>query len=202
MFNEDRKMKANLIYIMGASGSGKDSLMRYAREKLAKHTNIVFAHRYITRPADVGGENHVSLSPDEFSSRVAAGLFALHWQSHGYYYGIGIEIDLWLTRGLTVIVNGSRKYLQNVYNRYTNVVPILIEVSPDILRLRLQNRNRETGEQIEKRLQRHQILANACEGCLKVNNDGQLNEGGDTLIDLILHYSVNDFLHPDRGIHP
>lgn len=34
-------MKARLIYVMGASGSGKDSLMGYAREKLAKHSNIV-----------------------------------------------------------------------------------------------------------------------------------------------------------------
>ncbi len=56
-------MKARLIYVMGASGSGKDSLMRYAREKLAKHSNIVFAHRYITRPADAGGENHCVAHP-------------------------------------------------------------------------------------------------------------------------------------------
>ncbi|MGX7950177.1 MULTISPECIES: phosphonate metabolism protein/1,5-bisphosphokinase (PRPP-forming) PhnN [Desulfovibrionaceae] len=194
-------MKARLIYVMGASGSGKDSLMRYAREKLAKHSNIVFAHRYITRPADAGGENHVSLTPDEFSSRVAAGLFAFHWQSHGHHYGIGIEIDQWLASGATVIVNGSREYLPQVSGRYHNVVPLLIEVSADVLRERLLSRGRETREQVEKRLQRHQALAGACKGCLKVNNDGPLHEGGDTLIDLILHDSVNDRLQPDRRLH-
>jgi len=152
-------MKNRLIYVMGASGSGKDSLMRYAREKLARHPNIVFAHRYITRPADAGGENHVSLSPDEFASRAAAGLFALHWQSHGHHYGIGIEINQWLANGATVIVNGSREYLPHVVSRYGDVVPLLIEVSPDVLRERLLRRGRETREQVEKRLQRHQDLA-------------------------------------------
>lgn len=193
-------MKNRLIYVMGASGSGKDSLMRYSRKKLAKHPNIVFAHRYITRPADAGGENHVSLSPDEFASRAAAGLFAFHWQSHGHQYGIGIEIDQWLASGATVIVNGSREYLPHVSDRYHNVVPLLIEVSPDVLRERLQSRGRETRDQVEKRLQRHQVLASACVGCLKVNNDGQLHEGGDAFIGLILHYSVNDCLQVDRSI--
>jgi ribose 1,5-bisphosphokinase len=35
-------MKNRLIYVMGASGSGKDSLMRYAREKLARHHGLFF----------------------------------------------------------------------------------------------------------------------------------------------------------------
>lgn len=193
-------MKARLIYVMGASGSGKDSLMRYAREKLAKHSNIVFAHRYITRPADAGGENHVSLTPDEFSSRVATGLFAFHWQSHGHNYGIGIEIDQWLASGATVIVNGSREYLPHVFRRYRDVVPLLIEVSPDVLRDRLLRRGRENREQIEKRLQRHRLLSGACAEGLHVNNDGPLSESGDTLIGLILHYCVEDCPQPSSGV--
>ena len=193
-------MKNRLMYIMGASGSGKDSLMRYAREKLARHPNIVFAHRYITRPADAGGENHVSLSPDEFASRTAAGLFALHWQSHGHHYGIGIEINQWLANGATVIVNGSREYLPQVSGHFKDVVPLLIDVSPDVLRERLLRRGRETRVQVEKRLLRHQALSGACVECLKVNNDGQIHEGGDVLIDLILYYSMGNCIQPSRCI--
>lgn len=193
-------MKNRLIYVMGASGSGKDSLMRYAREKLARHPNIVFAHRYITRPADAGGENHVSLSPDEFASRAAAGLFALHWQSHGHHYGIGIEIDQWLANSATVIVNGSREYLPHVVSRYGDVVPLLIKVSPDVLRERLLRRGRETSDQIEKRLHRHQVLSDSCGECLTVNNDGPLHDSGDTLIGIILNYSVEGCLQSDSCI--
>ena len=48
-------MTARLFYLVGASGSGKDSLLGYARGKLAGAPDVLFAHRYITRPADAGG---------------------------------------------------------------------------------------------------------------------------------------------------
>jgi ribose 1,5-bisphosphokinase len=183
-------MKNRLIYVMGASGSGKDSLLSHARENLAGHPRIVFAHRYITRPADAGGENHVALLPDEFAARAAAGLFALHWQSHGHHYGIGSEIDHWLAQGITVIVNGSRAYLPQAVSRYGDkLLPLLIEVSASVLRERLRRRGRETPAQIDRRLERHRELADTCGECLRINNDGRLHEAGDRLIGLIRDYS-------------
>ncbi len=83
---------ASLFYLIGASGSGKDSLMDYARQRL-QNRPLLFAHRYITRPSDFNGENHIALSEEEFFQRLHSGLFAMHWHSHGYHYGIGIEID-------------------------------------------------------------------------------------------------------------
>jgi ribose 1,5-bisphosphokinase len=100
-----------LFYIIGPSGSGKDSLMRYSRDRLDGTDGVVFTHRYITRPVEPQGENHVALSEGEFKARAAAGLFALHWRSHGLHYGIGCELDHWLAAGLKVVVNGSRGYL-------------------------------------------------------------------------------------------
>ena len=85
---------AHLYYIIGASGVGKDSLMNYARERINGGAAILFAHRYITRPAKEGNENHVYISPEEFTSRKEGGLFALDWESHGQYYGIGMEIEV------------------------------------------------------------------------------------------------------------
>lgn len=35
--------KGRLFYVIGPSGSGKDSLMRYGRERLAAHPGAVFA---------------------------------------------------------------------------------------------------------------------------------------------------------------
>ncbi|OGB24807.1 MAG: hypothetical protein A3I66_02575 [Burkholderiales bacterium RIFCSPLOWO2_02_FULL_57_36] len=96
-------MTTSLIYVVGASGSGKDSLMDYGRERLADVSGVLFAHRYITRRAHAGGENHVSLSLQEFTARNKAGLFAMHWNSHGHEYGVGIEINQWLAKGITVV---------------------------------------------------------------------------------------------------
>lgn len=86
--------EGRLFYVIGPSGSGKDSLMRYARASLAGDPSVVFAHRYITRPMELHGENHVALTETEFDARLAAGLFAMHWESHGLRYGIGlIKLD-------------------------------------------------------------------------------------------------------------
>ncbi len=44
------------IYVMGPSGAGKDSVLDRARALLSVNATIAFAHRYITRPSDIGGE--------------------------------------------------------------------------------------------------------------------------------------------------
>ena len=69
-----------LFYVVGASGAGKDSLLAYARAALGGGAPVFFAHRYITRPAEAGGENHVALSKAEFAQMQALDLFALSWE--------------------------------------------------------------------------------------------------------------------------
>ncbi|MDO8777793.1 MAG: phosphonate metabolism protein/1,5-bisphosphokinase (PRPP-forming) PhnN [Candidatus Thiothrix sulfatifontis] len=182
-------MNARVIYVVGASGSGKDSLMSYARNSLANESQVVFSHRYITRAADAGGENHVALTQEEFDSRRRAGLMAMHWESHGHSYGIGIEVNQWLAKGITVVVNGSREYLETAAQRYPELMPVWVEVSPEVLRARLQARGRECAEEIEKRLARatqSQPLGRRGE---VIRNDGELRVAGDTLVDLIRHCS-------------
>jgi len=115
-----------LVYVMGPSGAGKDSVLNRARALLAADTPVVFAHRYITRPAEAGGENHVALSPAEFALRRAHGLFAFHWQAHGNEYGIGREIHAWRKVGLTVVVSGSREHFQKVNGGDDETHPVLI----------------------------------------------------------------------------
>ena len=55
---------SRLVYLMGASGAGKDSLLDALRHDLPP--NLMVAHRYITRPANAGSENHIALSQHEF----------------------------------------------------------------------------------------------------------------------------------------
>lgn len=182
-------MRARLIYLVGASGSGKDSLMTYARERLASHPRVSFAHRYITRAADAGGENHVALMNDEFEARRKAGLLAMHWQSHGYAYGIGIEINQWLEKGVTVVVNGSRAYLDAAASQYPELLPVWIAVSPEVLRQRLQARGRESADEIEARLERGAASPPATVAAEFICNDGELHTAGAALVELILRHS-------------
>ena len=179
-------MTTSLIYVVGASGSGKDSLMRYGRERLADVPGVLFAHRYITRRAHAGDENHVSLSVQEFAARDKAGLFAMHWNSHGHQYGIGIEINQWLAKGIAVVMNGSREYLDEARRAYPEILPVWIDVSPEILQERLRLRARESESDIAARLVRHQCMSRTVRDGIIITNDGPLAEAGEALVAAII----------------
>lgn len=175
-----------LFYVIGPSGSGKDSLMTYAREQVAGLLPILFAHRYITRPMDAGGENHVCLTTSEFLNRRELGLFALDWQSHQNYYGIGIEIRAWMNAGANVVVNGSREYLPIASERFPELNVILIDVSPEVLRQRLTARGRETPDEINARIERNlKIPPVVHPNLILLNNDTSLAESGSRFIQIL-----------------
>lgn len=44
------------VFVCGPSGAGKDSVLAWAREALAGRSDIVFARRLITRPAQSGSQ--------------------------------------------------------------------------------------------------------------------------------------------------
>lgn len=175
---------ARLVYLMGPSGSGKDSLLNYVREHIRPDSNIVIAHRYITRPQTSQGENHIALSLDEFRKRLCRGLFALHWSSHGLHYAIGIEINQWLAKGMTVLMNGSRAYLPEASRKYSEIFPVSVQVSTEVLAERLRQRGRESPAQIQSRLQR---LTGTCGPSIGpvINNDRDLDHAGQALLSIL-----------------
>jgi ribose 1,5-bisphosphokinase len=175
-----------LFYVMGPSGSGKDSLLRTLRERLGPDDRIVIAHRYITREADAN-EASVALSPDEFRRRQALGCLALDWRSHGLHYGIGIEIEQWLARGLTVIVNGSREYLPQAVARYPKLCAVHVRVQPEVLARRLRQRGRESEAAIARRLARAGQAFAVPAGChmVEIDNSGALDAAAATFAQLV-----------------
>lgn len=168
---------SGLFYVMGPSGSGKDSLLRALRERLQPADPVVVAHRYITRAADAN-EASVALTVDEFHRRLDHGCLALHWQSHGLHYGIGVEIEQWLARGLKVIVNGSREYLPQAAARYPKLCAVHVRVKPEVLAVRLRQRGRESEAAIAKRLARATQPFDVPAGCrlIEIDNSGALED--------------------------
>ncbi|KAI3592754.1 Ribose 1,5-bisphosphate phosphokinase PhnN [Cupriavidus sp. U2] len=175
-----------LFYVMGPSGSGKDSLLRALHERLKPADPVVIAHRYITRAADAN-EASVALTADEFTRRVGLGCLAMHWQSHGLHYGIGVEIEQWLAQGLKVIVNGSREYLPDAAARYPKLCAVHVRVKPEVLAVRLRNRGRETEAAIAGRLARATQPFDVPAGCrlVEIDNSGELNDSADAFASLI-----------------
>lgn len=170
-------MSPQLFYLVGASGAGKDSLLAAIEKTALPSDRVLVAHRYITRPANSGGENHIALSLNEFTQRAEAGLFLFHWSAHDNNYGIGIEVLTWLKRGFHVLMNGSRAYYPTAQQRYPTIKAIEIRVSPETLQQRLQTRGREKGEAIDQRMSRTDtIVTNLPDDIWRIDNNGTLAE--------------------------
>ena len=177
------EQKGCLIYIMGPSGAGKDTLIDYARARIDPAA-VIFAHRFITRPAGAGGENHITLSEREFAARRDAGLFALTWKSHGLWYGIGVEVDAWLARGLAVVVSGSRAAWPMAQARYSNLRGLAVDAPAEIRAARLVARGREDERAVRARLER-EIALPPGERLQLIYNDGPVAAAGEQFVSFL-----------------
>ena len=184
-------MNGPLVYVMGPSGAGKDSVMNRARALLPSQAPVFFAHRYITRPADSGGENHVALSEAEFLLRREHGLFAFDWEAHGNHYAIGCEIEIWRKAGLTVVVSGSREHFLNAHGLDADTHPVLITAPAERLVERLAERGREDSGAAAKRLGRGAAYTVDDARLVTIMNDGALETAAEAFVSLIarLQYS-------------
>jgi len=176
--------RGRLIQIMGPSGVGKDALLDYARGRIA-NPHLLFAHRYVTRPPDAGGENHIALSAVEFATRDQAGLFSLVWHSNSLSYGVGREVDLWLSQGFDVLISGSRSMWPDLCRIYPDPLGILITTDPEIRYQRLSARGRENTDMIKARLAREISPDPALGSIINLDNSGPLSIAGDQLIQIL-----------------
>jgi ribose 1,5-bisphosphokinase len=179
-------MMGRLIYLMGPSGAGKDSLLQAASEPL-RARGYRIARRVITRSAEAVGEDALAVTEPEFEQLRHSGAFALDWQANGLRYGIPREIDDWLEAGEDVLVNGSRGYLPEARERYPQLCSVLLMVALPVLRERLLARGRESLDEIEARLARNEQFYWAAEQgeALILDNSGPLEEAMQRLLQLI-----------------
>ncbi|MBE0468606.1 MAG: phosphonate metabolism protein/1,5-bisphosphokinase (PRPP-forming) PhnN [Methyloprofundus sp.] len=180
--------KGCLFYVIGASGSGKDSLIAYARKHISDQSKVIFMHRYITRPPELQGENHVFLDAEEFEYRDKNDFFSMQWDSHNLRYAIGKEIDFWLDQGVDVVVNGSRGYLLTALEKYPDMNVLLITCSIDVLCKRLIARGRESGEEISERIERaRQFIDIQYPNVRIIKNDDSIEKSGHEFVQLLQH---------------
>lgn len=174
--------RGRLVYVVGASGAGKDSLLDWVRARLPEESRVRVARRTITRAAGAGGEDHLAATEEEFDAALARGGFALHWRAHGHRYGVGLEIRDWLAAGQTVVVNGSREHLPVARAKFPQLEAVHIVASDAALRTRLERRGRERPREAAARLARNLALAQAVgPAALVLSNDGPIEVAGERL---------------------
>lgn len=174
-----------LIVVLGPSGSGKDTLMSFARNQLADRSDVLFVRRAITRPSDAGSEDHVAMTDAEFDEAIDEGQFSLTWAVNGLRYGLPRAIEVHLAEGKIAVVNGSRGAWAVIQQVFPSAVAVEIKVDPDILARRLQSRGRESASEIEARLTRASALGARFEADVVIDNSGSVEIGGSALVDYV-----------------
>lgn len=147
-----------LLLLVGPSGSGKDSLLDYAKMHFAGDDRVQFVQRCITRLKDDDSEDHLSMTVNEFQKAEREGQFVISWGAHGLYYGLPACLLEDLEQGRLVVANGSRQTIPVLREQFPNFRVVNLMVEPDILARRLASRGREDAQDIEKRLRRSQNL--------------------------------------------
>jgi ribose 1,5-bisphosphokinase len=184
--------RGRLIYVVGPSGAGKDSLLEWVGARLPGDSGVRLARRIITRPADAGGESHIPATEAQFDAALARSEFALHWRANGHRYGIGREIEAWLDAGQTVVVNGSREYLPAARSRFPQLEAVHVTAPAATLQSRLARRGREKPDEASRRLARNDGMPDAARSAaLLLVNDGPLEVAGARLAEFLAGRRVN-----------
>ena len=185
-------MDGTLIPVVGPSGAGKDTLIDAAR---VARPDIYFPERVITRPASAGGEVFCGVETSVFNHMINQGAFAFHWQAHGLFYGIPIEIVSALAAGQHVIFNGSRGVIDAARARFKNLRVLVVTAPHEVLAQRLAQRGRESAADIAKRLTRATYAPPIGADVFTVQNDKPL---ADSTAAFLAALPVKQIAHSDQ----
>lgn len=166
--------RGTLFLVVGPSGAGKDSLIDGARQAFANDEHYVFPRRYITRPADAGGEDHIPVSEDMFETMLERGDMVLEWRAHKLRYGVPVAVAQHLERGRNVILNVSRTVVDEARQNLSPVQVLYITVDDETLAERLRARGRESTADIKRRVERAKEYLITGDDVVMVDNSGAL----------------------------
>ena len=158
-----------LFAIVGASGVGKDTLMRLARPLLR---DVLFVRRVITRPADAH-EDHEPCDEGTFAAMEGQGAFCTTWAAHGLRYGVPVGARDHVGQGGTAVLNASRKALGRLRGAVPGLLVVEVTASAGTRAARLAGRGREDAVGIERRLRRASLDYPERASAFRLPNEGR-----------------------------
>ena len=136
--------------------------------------DICYPRRYITRPADKGGEDYISVTEEAFKTMIVDDEFCVHWQAHGLLYGAHADIKTTIEGGRSVVLNTSRSVISLFESQFPRTVVVEVTADKESLRERLLDRGRESPEDIEARLAR-EVPRICCKVLEQVDNSKDIS---------------------------
>jgi ribose 1,5-bisphosphokinase len=168
-------MMKKVILIVGASGVGKDTLLKSIQDD----AGLNFVKRYITREPD-NNESNYYVDDEAFNSLENDNYFISTWKAHGNKYGIALSH---ITNGINII-SISRGAIKDFENRFDTVTTINITIPKELLYKRLKNRGRESDQEIQKRIDRSYPIIEA-ENLREFDNSKSIEESSKDFVKLI-----------------
>jgi guanylate kinase len=168
--------REGILYIVSApSGAGKTSLCNELIDILPDLRHSVSYTTRLARPGERHGKDYFFVSREEFDKMVAEGGFAEWAEVHGNFYGTAVRtLEEYRSQGINVILDIDCQGARQLKSRYADAVYIFI-LPPDFaeLRRRLEGRNSDTREVIERRLRvaMDEVKESAWYDYLVVNDD-------------------------------
>ncbi len=182
--------RGSLFLLIGNSGSGKDSLIRWALQNWPKNkVPPLVPTRVITRPPSPETEEFKSVSEAEFQKLAETGAFSMQWKSYDIHYGIPKEIETALAQGRSVLVNVSRQIVEEARTKFPNVYVIFVYVPFHITEARIRARAREQGKDLEERIERARQNQTYPSADFVIDNSGNLETAGNQLLNFLLNHS-------------
>jgi len=178
--------KNRLLYLVGPSGAGKDTLINCLRETPSLSSKIFFVKRQVDRPIHDSSVLDVYLSPEGFVKVLERNELAMYWQANNHQYGILASELSDATQFPITIINGSRAYATELQQNFPDARVVLITADQSVIEKRLLSRNRENSVQIQSRLERSRLLVEDEQVYAKVIlNNSNINDALKNLLDYI-----------------
>jgi ribose 1,5-bisphosphokinase len=176
-------MSGVFVAIVGPSGAGKDTLIRFAETELGRRDGLIFVRRLVTRtPGDF--EDHQSLTEGAFADGLAGNHFAIAWRAHGHGYAVPQSALAAVRQGAVAVCNLSRGAVAEAERVFGSVVTVMVTAPSEVLAARLAARGRESLDAIEARLKRESRQNGPPPGHVIVN-DGPVAAAGTILVEVI-----------------
>ncbi len=151
--------KAKLFVFSAPSGSGKTTIVRNVLKKFPELIFSISATTRKKRDHEFDGKDYFFIDEKEFLRQIDEGKFVEWERFYGYYYGtLKKFVDSKLDEGSSLVFEVDVKGALSIKKHYPESVLIFI-MPPSIeeLRNRLINRNTETSEDLQKRIERAEL---------------------------------------------
>ncbi len=153
--SNEKTVTGRLFIVAAPSGGGKTSLVNRLMQIMSSIELSVSHTTRLARPKEKHGKDYFFVTPDVFKSMIAQQDFIEYAQVFDNFYGTSRQqIEERLMQGIDVILDIDWQGAAQIRRFYPDAISIfLLPPSLNVLRERLQNRQQDNTEVIEKRMQ-------------------------------------------------